>query len=347
MVSIIIPVYNGEKYIEECINSCIKQSYRDIEIIIVDDGSSDSTISICETLERKDNRIVIIRKKNGGVSSARNMGIDVCSGEFIMFLDSDDYIVPNLVEKIMDSYHDLSPDLIVSGMKKVTVEGNDIYRVLPSYKYVDDSKMICELILDSKDKFLYKGPCCKLYKSDIIKNNKIKFDENLYFGEDTCFVIDYLRVADSCLQIQFCGYIYRDGIGKDKQYNLGNPEFQWNISTIIYKKRICFFKEKGCYELYKSKISNLFTEMERFFLNMTVVNGAKYSSVKKYLCLLCNVAQKKKEWHLRDISESFDKILFMCSRINAPVLLYLIFYIKARTYNSQIWRSLKSKVLNR
>ena len=102
-VSIVVPVYNVEKYIEKCLDSIINQSFSNIEIILVDDGSTDNSGKICDIYEKKDTRIKVIHKKNGGLSDARNYGIEVATGEFISFIDSDDYIEENMIERLYES----------------------------------------------------------------------------------------------------------------------------------------------------------------------------------------------------------------------------------------------------
>ena len=101
MISVIVPIYNVEKYLIKCIESIINQTYKDLEIILVDDGSTDSSGKICDEFATKDNRIKVIHKKNGGLSSARNIGLDICKGNYISFIDSDDYIELDMYEKMI------------------------------------------------------------------------------------------------------------------------------------------------------------------------------------------------------------------------------------------------------
>lgn len=98
MISVIVPVFNTENYLKKCIDSILQQTYQDIELIIVDDGSTDNSFFICKEYERKDRRVKVIHKENGGQGSARNVGLDVCKGEYIIFVDSDDYILPDMFQ---------------------------------------------------------------------------------------------------------------------------------------------------------------------------------------------------------------------------------------------------------
>lgn len=126
MVSVIIPVYQVEKYIRKCINSVINQTYQNIEILLIDDGSPDNSGRICDEYALKDNRVKVIHKKNEGVSSARNMGLDICCGEYIMFLDSDDYIAEDAVEKALNALVLNQSDICVFNVVLITEDGEVI-----------------------------------------------------------------------------------------------------------------------------------------------------------------------------------------------------------------------------
>lgn len=102
LVSVIVPVYNVEKYLERCINSIIQQSYNNLEIILIDDGSTDASGKICDEYKEKDDRIIVIHKENGGLSDARNAGIKIFTGEYVTFIDSDDYVSKNMVSNMLD-----------------------------------------------------------------------------------------------------------------------------------------------------------------------------------------------------------------------------------------------------
>lgn len=126
LISIIVPVYNVEKYLEKCVMSILNQTYRDIEIILVDDGSTDQCSSICDNLKQKHSNIRVIHKKNGGLSSARNVGLEVASGKFIGFVDSDDYIAPSMFEKLYQALIANSADLAICGVNMVDEEGKSL-----------------------------------------------------------------------------------------------------------------------------------------------------------------------------------------------------------------------------
>ena len=125
-VSIIVPVYNTERFLNRCIDSVLAQTYSDWELLLVDDGSTDSSGSICDEYATQDSRIRVFHKENGGVSSARNLGLDYARGEWITFVDSDDYIAPDMIEKLYETQKRNNADITVCGYRWVDKEGKNL-----------------------------------------------------------------------------------------------------------------------------------------------------------------------------------------------------------------------------
>lgn len=184
LVSIIVPAYNVENYIDNCINSLINQTYNNIEIIIVDDGSTDGTLKKSMNYQKKDKRIKILKKKNGGLSSARNFGINSSKGDYITFVDSDDDVDINYIEKLVNKLESNNADISMCGRKNIYTYNNKI----------DVSPSICnDILLDIKsyldnidDPTAYGSfACCKLYKREFVINTM--FDESIYVYEDNLF----------------------------------------------------------------------------------------------------------------------------------------------------------------
>ena len=128
-ISVIVPVYNVEKYLSRCVDSILNQTFTDFECILVDDGSPDNCGKICDEYAKKDKRVKVIHKQNGGLSDARNTGLDIAGGEYIYFLDSDDYVEYNLLEKLNDTICVCNAEMIVFGYK---VENGGFHSVLHS-----------------------------------------------------------------------------------------------------------------------------------------------------------------------------------------------------------------------
>ena len=195
-LSVIIPAYNVEKYISECLDSVLVTE-KDIEVIIVDDGSKDSTLSICEDYSKKDSRVKVYSKPNGGVSSARNYGLEKVSGDYIIFVDSDDYLFEGW-DALMDP-----------------LSGDDIYYYNKLIKGHPDKNMMLRYISGVNDENIcIAGPVWKAYKSSFLLGNDLKFKLDLINGEDMLFNLEAIRLAESYQIMDFDYYYYRQTVGQ-------------------------------------------------------------------------------------------------------------------------------------
>ncbi|MBE6318012.1 MAG: glycosyltransferase [Bacteroidales bacterium] len=211
-VSIIVPVYNTEKYLSRCIDSILAQTFSDFELILVDDGSTDNSGKICDEYAKKDSRIIVIHKENGGASSARNKGLEIAQGEWITFVDSDDFITNNFIGNLYDQEFDMTICGMTINSKEIIIDNQIInYNNIP------------EIIIYLYNLNLINGPYSKIFKYSIIKQNNLKFDESLRSGEDTHFVFKYLKYTTKLKLISECGYIYNQ---------LEIPEIKYNLSSI-------------------------------------------------------------------------------------------------------------------
>ena len=168
LVSIVVPVYNVEQYLEKSINSIINQSYKKIEIIIVNDGSTDGSLEICNSFKKKDNRIEIISKQNGGLSDARNVGIERAKGKYITFIDSDDYIDDNYVEAMISSIKENDSDICIASHR--VLYPNTIIDKSTKQNYVANSKEILSKML--YDDGIDVSAWAKLYKTELLSSIK-------------------------------------------------------------------------------------------------------------------------------------------------------------------------------
>lgn len=194
--SIIVPVYNAELWIRRCIESIITQSVSDFELLLIDDGSTDNSGVICDEYALTDNRIRVFHKSNGGVSSARNVGINYCNGEYIIFIDSDDWIHPEYISELSTG---INTDLTICTYKLENASDIEHPNVKDGLHNAKDIKNLLEsgLIMEAQ----FSAPWCKLYKHSIIKAHDIRFHENITIGEDTLFVLQYLCYAQSFIYI--------------------------------------------------------------------------------------------------------------------------------------------------
>ncbi|WP_293943127.1 MULTISPECIES: glycosyltransferase [unclassified Sphingobacterium] len=187
LISVIVPIYNVEEFLPICIDSILAQTYERMEIILVDDGSPDGCGAICDEYADKDNRIVVIHKENGGLSDARNAGLEVAKGEYIWFVDSDDYILCDCLEDFMSEIHKNSLDLLSFGFQRVTAEG----RTLPTKINYNTNTFIIDGVELLNNYTVISNAWMYIYKKEIIDNNNIRFIKGIYH-EDEAFTTIYI-----------------------------------------------------------------------------------------------------------------------------------------------------------
>ena len=191
-VSIIVPVYNAERFISACIDSIINQSYTNIELILVIDGSPDNSASICYKYEKKDKRVIVIEKENGGVSSARNVGILKATGDYISFVDADDEIAPTMIEKMMACIKKIHGDLCICGFEVKGANNvlNDTESLVRLPEIINKETLIQAIIDTSKKRIMGYALRC-LYRRNVIIDNSIIFPEKIKISEDYMFFLNY------------------------------------------------------------------------------------------------------------------------------------------------------------
>lgn len=269
MVSIIVPVYNAEKYLHRCIDSLVNQSVKEIEIILVDDGSTDNSLSICKEWAAKDKRIVVVEQENSGVSIARNRGIEKSNGEFIILLDSDDWFALNTVEVLLAEQQKKNADCVVFGFNQTSgniwaPQKEMCYTALSALKKDFPYWLNTELLSSSVN---------KLYKRSLIKN---LYPVNMAFGEDLLFSLDYL---EQCKSISFI----KEPLYQHEVYNNTSLTHTFNINRfrdieIIQNRILEFAVEKNDKELYKKYVFDCI-RIIRSFLQC----GEKYKIKKRIL----------------------------------------------------------------
>lgn len=202
MVSIIVPVYKTEKYLRKCVEAILAQTYKDLEIILVDDGSPDTCPLICDELAKTDNRIKVIHKENGGLSSARNEGLKEATGKYITFVDSDDTINPQMIECLFKALLTNNADISMCGCRTITSEGKllamDTFEDCHIYK---NEELINNVVLP------LKTACWnKLFKRSVIKGHL--FPERRIHGEDLVFISSIINDKTTLVTTDYIGYNY-------------------------------------------------------------------------------------------------------------------------------------------
>ena len=196
-ISIVVPVYNAQTRLAACVDSLLGQTYKDIEILLIDDGSSDDSVRICDEYAACNEQIKVYHKTNGGVSSARNYGIEQVVGQYIMFVDSDDVVDPTLCEKLYQKVVNTGCKTSLCGFEREFFVGNELKRsiiCLPDCSDILSGEQIKKNYGSLYEKTLLSAVWATLYDLDIIRSNMLKFDTSLYIGEDMLFKQSYLAV---------------------------------------------------------------------------------------------------------------------------------------------------------
>jgi len=282
LVSIVIPVYNVEEYIHECVVSVINQTYKNLEIILVDDGSPDNCPQICDEYAMKDNRVIVVHQKNGGLSAARNSGISKASGKYICFLDSDDYIKNTAIEKLLNTAKNNNSDLVFFDANILFDEKKKKHKKIHQYfirekKYKPDAgyKLLLKLY---KENVYFPPVQFNFIKKDLIDNNKLKFLENI-LHEDELFTIELFINSKRAAHCHETLYTYRKREGSITTNKVNAKNFL-GINTVFF----------AIFEMYKnedddSEIKNVlktFTRRSFFSANRVYHEMDKKSQQQVY-----------------------------------------------------------------
>lgn len=251
LVSIIIPVYNREKTLGRCVESVLNQTYQNLEIILVDDGSKDRSVEIAKKYAKEDRRIKVIAKKNGGVSSARNTGIDAAAGEYLQFLDSDDYIENNMVEDMVYQLQTERTQLAVCGFRELHSSRPEIIRK-PETKTVTLVKNMDSRVKGLIENCLLQSSCNKLYVRSLIRE---RFTSNLHYGEDLLFCLAYLKGIEKIVFLDKAYYIYdQTGESLTSHYRKNEIEIRIELLKSVYAFSDQYLDGKQCEKDFSTKM---------------------------------------------------------------------------------------------
>lgn len=240
LISIIIPVYNCEKYLHRCLDSILKQNYRNIEVLLVDDGSTDSSLNICKEYENKDNRFKAFHKKNGGPSSARNYGLDRCNGDYIVFVDSDDYLSNNYLQKLYDAMIENNAEVVFCG-----------------YDTEYSNKEVKSGYVFSVGEYDYKNNCYDgIYMPFVVwsmminascinnKRKKLRFEEDITYLEDYLFNMNLLLISKKNIGINDVLYHRVEHCGSLTDIKYSKQSFEKYFSLVYAFEKMCAVTEK-------------------------------------------------------------------------------------------------------
>ena len=206
-VSIVLPIYNVEKYLEACVQSVQDQTYKNIEIILVDDGAKDNSGKICDRFALEDNRIVVVHKENGGLSSARNAGYKIATGKYLMYIDSDDVIKADVVEKCVETIQRDQSDIVIYGYEKIDEKGK-ILEVCTWGNKLFNHDMMIDYLYTAITEMSFGYAWNKIYRKSVIDQSEILADSKIIDREDLVYNLELLKDVDKVSYIDYVGYQY-------------------------------------------------------------------------------------------------------------------------------------------
>ncbi len=331
LISVIIPVYKVEKFLDRCVSSVLSQTYSNLEIILVDDGSPDLCPKMCDEWEKKDKRIKVIHKENGGLSDARNYGLNVCTGDYVAFIDSDDYYFDNAIENYVTSAVKNKADIVVGNYRKVIYSNNILVKTI-DVENVYFGKTFNGNTFNSLTKYLFSkeenkktglvSACNKLYKREFIEKNNLRFiygihNEDWFFNLTAYYFNPTVNFIDS-----FIFNYYIDNRGNTLSA-VGNTDFKW----VVF-----------CDEFYKKYYPQLDTDGKRFYNNF--YNGAINSL---YSIMNKKISDTEKSKLINEIiySEKFIECLKALNKAEED------FYHDEKHYAKKLRREIRIKKIKR
>lgn len=238
VISIVVPVFNSAAYLSNCVDSIRSQTFRDFECILVDDGSTDNTLALCEHYGKLDHRIKVQHQNNSGVSSARNLGLRNCAGEYIAFVDSDDTVLPEMYHVMLDARMKYDSDVVCCGY----LHKGKTYSI-PDFFYSDNqAKGAYELEKGELFGLIWN----KIYKKKILEENNIYFSPGQFFGEDMIFNLRYFSFINNILNIPNALYIYNESNVSSISKNRPSLE-QSHVRFTLVSKEIIKLKDTAAY----------------------------------------------------------------------------------------------------
>ncbi len=317
--SIIVPVYNVEKYLPRCINSILSQSYKDFEVIIINDGSTDSSPEICDSFAKEDSRVIVVHKKNEGLSSARNTGLSFVSGDFVWFIDSDDCIHQKSLETIC-KYTSIDADIINIGGTSYE-DGDEPNFDIEHWRFdlfsgFADKKTVCSLAKHSCSTRLLTYVWRNIYRTSFLQENELLFEKNLCYAEDSPFNMEAYLKADGIYFAEEFLYAYcsrMNSISKSRDIDfdlkiLDHFSLYDRLRDEAYEK-YCLYKSDEYYKdagwhiiktvyvyallnrLYKSRQKNSFSLFKTISVSKLITTAFSRFDLNTY-------KSKSLDWHM-------------------------------------------------
>lgn len=322
LLSIIIPVYNVERYIERCVNSIINQSYQNFELIIIDDGSIDGSSKILDVLSSNDNRIQVYHVKNGGVSRARNLGLSFSKGDFIAFVDADDIVKNEMYTEMISIAQTENYDMVQCNYEDLYEDGNVFQHNEIGTLAIENED---DMIIACMERVIYANIFTKLFRKKTISS--IYFDESIEYAEDLKFVVDCCEASKKIKLIELVGYQYfqRNDSADHKKIN---ESYLSILKVADYFKKMYFNNNT----VYPYVIKNDVLQTKYLIDRISVQQGKmkKYlPSLRKRLLVNRKFIRETKNYRIQDKI----KIIIICV---FPNLYSKIYYLYNNKYSKKL-----------
>lgn len=288
-VSVVIPAYNRERYIAACIDSVLHQTYKNIEIICIDDGSIDKTGEIIREIGKVDTRLRIISQMNGGVSRARNVGIEEATGDYIMFVDSDDYLDPTMVFKLLTTMLQGSSEMAICGYYECLNKGRNEHCLIPDGEYSVEEYL--GYFIDAPFNSCFGGPMCKLVKRVIFGYEDVAYEEGEILAEDFIFNTKMLRHIKKVSAVHECLYFFR----RYSEDSLSKQKHEWAYARrrghIMIREFHELFRVWNMEKRFQDRLREYDVQMLRFLVSHLMVSEE-----------VCEAEKRREFFHIMDQS---------------------------------------------
>lgn len=337
LISVIIPIYNVEQYLKRCVDSVLSQTYTQLEVILVDDGSPDCCGQMCDEYKANDNRVKVIHKENAGQGLARNSALEIATGEYVTFVDADDYIDKTHIENLYKALAHNNAQAVIGTHTAVGCDGQ-IRKIPLLFKegVYEDRQIINDIVLPligadeeyPSDVMVNSSTCMNLYEMDIIRQNSLRFISERYaVAEDQYFNIDYFYYANRIVAVNEYGYYYYENTAStSRKYNEKRFERTLNYYHTINER----VKRYGLESVVEYRADRSFLMKIRVNIRLIVLSDLRFSEKRKKIReILKNdiVATCLKNYPIKSYIPSM-RILMKMMRQKSVLAVYLLMYIR-------------------
>ncbi|MBR5223237.1 MAG: glycosyltransferase family 2 protein [Clostridia bacterium] len=316
LVSVIVPIYNVENYLKKCVESILNQSHKNLEVILVDDGSTDSCPQICDNFAKFDNRVKVIHKENGGQGSARNLGIDIAKGEYILFVDSDDYIAKNTVELTLNKAKKHNADMVIFDYASVYENGEEFYRMnQPFEKEVSLNPKTDKIMITANP-----SPVTQLYKKSIFDDKEMRFMANVIY-EDLRLMPKLFEKCNCIVYIDSDPLYFYLCRNNSTMHN-GNIEKTKTQRIAAMQDVTDYFKQKNIYNFYQEEIEWMWIYHGFYLPAMEILRfkGKSATAINRLRCVMKqNVSHPLKNKYFYTFSKK--------ARLVCGLLYYRLYFV--------------------